>query len=180
VNLKKLLFRQDSGLILNLIQDLDPTISICATDGKPILAHPSENFALPHNDTAASPIRLADGEVVGWVKGEHHSSAIATFLSYLAARELEKRTLAQELLGKYKEISLLFNLSEKVADSFDVEDVALLTLEEACQLLHSSEGFVLLQPDADSALDCIATYSDHLPLESIHALGGLIWQRLHS
>lgn len=180
MNLKKLLFRQDAALILDLIQDLDPTVAICSAEGQPLIQQSHRDPAVGDaaQSARANPIRLADGQVLGWVRGQHHGPAIATFLSYLAARELEKRTLAQELLGKYKEISLLFNLSEKVADSFDIEDVAWLTLDEACQLLHSTDGFVLLQPDPDSPLDCIATYGDRLPTESIHQLGRLVWQRL--
>jgi two-component system, NtrC family, sensor kinase len=174
VNLKKLIFRKDLALITDLIQDLDPTIVVRSIDGVVLIGTPS---AVP-----AAELRLADaglpiqanGNVIGWVSGHDYAPAIASFLSYLAAREWEKRTLAQELLGKYKEISLLFNLSEKVVDSFDINDVALLMLDESCQLLDSTHGAVFIQADGDAGLDCVATYGSSLPEASLQALGAAL------
>jgi two-component system, NtrC family, sensor kinase len=171
VNLKKLIFRKDLALITDLIQDLDPTIVVRSLDGAVLLgtplAPPAETLLLAD---AGLPIQ-ANGNVIGWVSGQDYAPAIASFLSYLAAREWEKRTLAQELLGKYKEISLLFNLSEKVVDSFDINDVALLMLDESCHLLDSTHGAVFIQPEGDAGLDCVATYGSSLPEASLKALG---------
>jgi two-component system, NtrC family, sensor kinase len=178
VNLKKLIFRKDLALITDLIQNLDPTIVVRSIDGAVLIGTPT---AIP-----AAELRLADaglpiqanGNVIGWVSGQDYAPAIASFLSYLAAREWEKRTLAQELLGKYKEISLLFNLSEKVVDSFDINDVALLMLDESCQLLDSSHGAVFIQPEGDAELDCVATYGSSLPEASWTALGEAMLSQL--
>jgi two-component system, NtrC family, sensor kinase len=173
VNLKKLIFRKDLALITNLIQDLDPTIVVRSADGTVLLGRADPEQIFP----PTWPIQT-DGEPIGWVSGEDHAAAIAAFLSYLAARELEKRTLAQELLSKYKEISLLFNLSEKVVDSFDSHDVALLTLEESCRLLDSTHGAVILQAEADRDLDCIATYGATLPAAGLNRLGTVLLGQL--
>jgi two-component system, NtrC family, sensor kinase len=176
VNLKKLIFRKDLALITDLIQDLDPTIVVRSIEGS-ILIGPPAPTDLGIIAAAGLPIQ-ANGEVIGWVTGEDYAPAIAAFLSYLAAREWEKRTLAQELLGKYKEISLLFNLSEKVVDSFDVQDVAALMLDESCQLLNSSHGAVFIQPEGDAGLDCVATYGPVLPASSLAVLGEVILGQL--
>ncbi len=182
VNLKKLIFRKDLALITHLIQDLDPTIVVRSADGTVLLgqADPEQPIfdpTQPHTSGASWPIQT-DSDPIGWVYGQDHAAAIAAFLSYLAARELEKRTLAQELLSKYKEISLLFNLAEKVVDSFDSRDVALLTLDESCRLLDSSHGAVLLQPEGEPALDCIATYGSELPAASLDRLGTVLLGQL--
>jgi two-component system, NtrC family, sensor kinase len=182
VNLKKLIFRKDLALITNLIQDLDPTIVVRSADGTVLLgqADPEQPIfdpTQPHASGAGWPIQT-DSDPIGWVYGQDHAAAIAAFLSYLAARELEKRTLAQELLSKYKEISLLFNLSEKVVDSFDSRDVALLTLDESCRLLDSTHGAVLLQPEGEPALDCIATYGSALPAAALDRLGTVLLGQL--
>ncbi len=185
VNLKKLIFRKDLALITNLIQDLDPTIVVRSADGTVLLGradpehifNPTLPLATANGSTSSWPIQT-DGDPIGWVYGEDHAAAIAAFLSYLSARELEKRTLAQELLSKYKEISLLFNLSEKVVDSFDSHDVALLTLEESCRLLDSTHGAVLLKAEADRELDCIATYGSALPADALDRLGTVLLGQL--
>jgi two-component system, NtrC family, sensor kinase len=169
VNLKKLIFRKDLALITDLIQDLDPTIVVRSIEDS-ILIGPPAPTEIGNMAETGLPIQ-ANGNVIGWVTGEDYAPAIAAFLSYLAAREWEKRTLAQELLGKYKEISLLFNLSEKVVDSFDVQDVAALMLDESCHLLDSSHGAVFVQVEGDAGLDCVATYGKSLPDAALQILG---------
>jgi two-component system, NtrC family, sensor kinase len=180
VNLKKLIFRKDLALIADLIQDLDPTIVVRSIDGAVLigtpLAAPAATLLLAD---AGLPIQ-ANGNVIGWVSGQDYAPAIAAFLSYLAAREWEKRTLAQELLGKYKEISLLFNLSEKVVDSFDINDVALLMLDESCQLLDSAHGAVFIQSEGEAGLDCVATYGSSLPEAGLQTLGEVVIARLRA
>jgi two-component system, NtrC family, sensor kinase len=176
VNLKKLIFRKDLALITDLIQDLDPTIVVRSLEGSVLIGPPAPTD-VGIIAAAGLPIQ-ANGDVIGWVTGEDYAPAIAAFLSYLAAREWEKRTLAQELLGKYKEISLLFNLSEKVVDSFDVQDVAALMLDESCQLLDSSHGAVFIQPEGDAGFDCVATYGSALPENALRVLGEVILGRL--
>ncbi len=116
---------------------------------------------------------VCNTEVLGWVNGDEKAGIIATLISQLACREFEKRTLAQELLGKYKEISLLFKLSEKIIDSPDVYKVASLVLEEACQLLKSDHGALLLKNSTQ--LERIASFGkDGLFLETIPLDGGII------
>lgn len=175
MNLKKLISRKDLALITDLIQELDPTIVIRSVDGQVLIGQGLIGQAL----IGQSPLAIVvDEKTIGWVEGAEYAAAIAAFFSYLAAREQEKRTLAKELLSKYKEISLLFNLSEKVVDSFDIRDVALLTLEESCQLLDSSHGIVLLPQEGSQSLSPVASYGRQLPDESIQQLSNVIWTHL--
>ncbi len=50
-------------------------------------------------------------------------------------------------MGRYKEIFLLFKLSEKIINCPEIQEVASLVLEEARQLLKSSHGTLLLTQD---------------------------------
>lgn len=148
INLKKLVLRQESSLIQGVIDATTANVSIETADGQVLIGNKTGKQRYP--------IALNE-QILGWVSGDKTAEVIATLISRLAYRESEKRALAQELLGKYKEISLLFNLSEKIIDCPDVQEVASLVLEEARQLLKSSHGALLLQ-DTNQVLESIASF----------------------
>lgn len=153
INLKKLVLRKESSLIKDIVNAIDPAASIQTAEGQLLLGGQSER------DCQCYPIAL-DGKILGWVHGNEKAGSIAHLISQLVYREIEKRTLAQELLSKYKEISLLFNLSEKIIDSLNVQEVASLVLEEARQPLKSSHGALLLFQENAHLLKSIASFGD--------------------
>jgi two-component system, NtrC family, sensor kinase len=163
-SLKKLVFRKELSLVKEIVNAVDSRITIQSADGQLILGESIESHS--HR----FPIQL-EGQLLGWVNGDERAAAIATLLSNLAYRELEKRTLAQELLSKYKEVSLLFNISEKLIDSLDVQGIASLVLEEAKGLLRSESGTLLLIRDGTSLLDSIASFGEDLSFKRNIALG---------
>ncbi|NJR38735.1 MAG: GAF domain-containing protein [Leptolyngbyaceae cyanobacterium CSU_1_4] len=163
-SLKKLVFKKELSLIKEIVNAVDSQITIQSSDGQflwgtPIASH-SHQF----------PIQL-EGELLGWVNGDERAAAIASLLQNLAHREVEKRTLAQELLSKYKEISLLFNISEKIIDSLDVQEIASLVLDEAKGLLNSASGVLLLVGDGTCLLSNIASFGEDLYCKENIALG---------
>jgi hypothetical protein len=92
------------------------------------------------------PITLG-AETLGWVVGDGQAAIVAKLLTHLAERELEMKTLAHEALDKYREINLLYNLSEKLNASLDVAVVAQMVLGEARKLIPAtSASIVLLNP----------------------------------
>jgi two-component system, NtrC family, sensor kinase len=171
-NLKKLVFRKELALIKDLITTIDPNVIVRTAEGEILYGEITHQPLLP----TGYPIYLGE-QILGWVHGRQttisidKTEAIAALLSHLATREMEKRTLAQELLSKYKEISLLFNLSEKIVDSYDIQEVSLLTLDESCRLLNSSNGAVFLGEDGSAHLQCIATFGTGIALQEAIELG---------
>jgi len=163
-SLKKLVFKKELSLIKEIVNAVDPQITIQSSDGQFLLGEAIAGYSHPH------PIYLEE-QLLGWVNGDERAAAIATLLKNLADREMEKRTLAQELLGKYKEISLLFNISEKIIDSLDVPEVASLVLDEAKGLLKSESGALLLLRDGTRFLDSIASFGEDLSFKANIALG---------
>ncbi len=95
------------------------------------------------NDRAAFPVSL-DEEIIGWVKGNEHATGIAGLLSYLLQKEAEKKKLGSEVLNLYQEINLIFNFSEKLAQTIEPAAIAQLTLHEAVHSIQSTGGIVLL------------------------------------
>jgi two-component system, NtrC family, sensor kinase len=173
-NLKKLVFRKELSLIKDLITTIDPQVVVQMADGSILYGSTELDEAGNPQDShlldKGHPIYLEE-QILGWVHGGEKASAIAGLLSHLASREMEKRTLAQELLSKYKEISLLFNLSEKIVDSFDIQEVSLLTLDEACRMLRSGNGAVFLSEDSTNHLQCISTFGTGTALQESIQLG---------
>jgi two-component system, NtrC family, sensor kinase len=152
-SLKKLVFRKELSLVREIVNAIDPGISIQGADGHVLLG----DAIVQHPQRF--PIHL-EGQLLGWVNGDQRASAIATLVANLAYRELEKRTLAQELLSKYKEVSLLFNISEKIIDSLDIQEIATLILDEAKNLLKSESGALVLVRDGTQILESVASFGD--------------------
>ncbi|MBW4515051.1 MAG: GAF domain-containing protein [Timaviella obliquedivisa GSE-PSE-MK23-08B] len=163
-SLKKLVFKKELSLIKEIVNAVDSQITIQDSDGQFLLGKPIASYSHQF------PIQLA-GQLLGWVNGDERAAAIASLLENLAHREIEKRTLAQELLSKYKEISLLFNISEKIIDSLDVQEIASLVLDEAKGLLKSESGVLLLIGEGTCRLDGIASFGEDLCFKENIALG---------
>jgi GAF domain-containing protein len=87
---------------------------------------------------------LYDGEVIGWTSGGDQAALVAALLTYLVAREAEKEELLDEILDLYRQINLLFNLSEKLAATLELNTVAKMALDEASRLIEATGGAVVL------------------------------------
>ena len=101
-----------------------------------------------------------DGEILGWVCGGAHAAAVATVLAHLAAKEAERKTLANEVLHLYREVNLIYSFSEKLASTLDLDKVAGLTLEEARHLIAATDGAVMLVDEPTNRLDPVADFGD--------------------
>ena len=155
-SLKKLVLRKELGLVTEVIQAINPDLCVQDAEGKYLLG----NNASGHQSTSTpykSAITIEGEETIGWVVGNDKASVAARLLSRLASRELEKRTITQDLLSKYKEITLLFKISESIVEIMDIDEIAQLVLDEAQQLVHSSEGSLLLLRETTQTLEPIAT-----------------------
>jgi transcriptional regulator with GAF, ATPase, and Fis domain len=165
VRLKRLLSQKIRGAaILHEIESLTSDITIVDANHK-ILLREGDGANKMHY-----PI-LFDEHPIGWVIGDSQAELVATLLAYLAHKEAESGDLADELLGLYREINLLFHLSEKLSTSLDVNDVAKVAIQEANQLIKATSGAVILR-EGDTELfknrhifgqefDLNATYALH-------------------
>jgi hypothetical protein len=101
------------------------------------------------------PISL-EGTLLGWVIGPERAAPLATLIGHLAEREAEKETLADGTLEHYRELNLLYNLSEKLGTSLEVAALAQTALEEAGRLITATGGCVMLLNEGRSALETIS------------------------
>jgi putative methionine-R-sulfoxide reductase with GAF domain len=91
---------------------------------------------------------LLEGEAVGWVEGQRVAVAIASVLGYAAAREHDKRALAQEALERYRELNLIYDLADQIGATLEVAAVAAVAVREAGRLPAGGTGFLLLRGES--------------------------------
>ncbi|MDD5273124.1 MAG: GAF domain-containing protein, partial [Methylovulum sp.] len=136
------------------------------------------------NEGSRQPISV-EGNHLGWVCGPPEDAGLlAAFISYMAQKELESKLLAQETLSKYKELTLLYELGEKIAACLDIDELAHLTLDEARSFLPSSQDIhlgILLAGQEDGQLTICAGQGELFPVGSqLASIDGITQQVLAS
>ncbi|MBD3307460.1 SpoIIE family protein phosphatase [candidate division KSB3 bacterium] len=149
LRLNKLLKRDVATVVHTLIQTLEEPIAIQDVKGKCLLGDPDGAFPQQY------PITLEE-DVLGWVLGDAKAASLAALLSHLASREYEKRTLSAETLDRYKEINLLYTISQKMASCLNPQEVARLVITEALKIITATSASVMLLNDDTETLDIIA------------------------
>jgi xanthine/uracil permease/putative methionine-R-sulfoxide reductase with GAF domain len=94
----------------------------------------------------------ADGDLVGAVYAEKADQLAALLGAYVEVA-LENRALAAESLEKYRELSMLYSVSEKLLAAPDPNRVAELVCEEAYRFTRSDSISVLLFNEETGALE---------------------------
>jgi len=101
------------------------------------------------------PVVLED-EILGWVKGDEKAVIIADLLTNLLQRESEKKKLGSEVLNLYQEVNLIFNFSDKLAQTIEPAAIAKITLDEVSNLIKSDTGVVVLWDEKSKSLQVVA------------------------
>jgi GAF domain-containing protein len=69
---------------------------------------------------------------------------VAGLIEVFYRQELEKRSLAGEVLEKYRELHLLYRLSERLIATPNTEMIAQMALDEICPLVKATGGMIAL------------------------------------
>ncbi|MDJ1179171.1 adenylate/guanylate cyclase domain-containing protein [Roseofilum sp. BLCC_M91] len=101
-----------------------------------------------------------EGEVIGWVRGDEGSSAVSSLLNYLVNQSLSQKALVNETLERYKEINLLYRISEEMSACLDMGVIAELVLKEARDIIDSTQGEVLLVDPEHQRFTTLAQFGD--------------------
>ncbi|MCW3116770.1 MAG: hypothetical protein JWM28_852 [Chitinophagaceae bacterium] len=101
-----------------------------------------------------------EGETSGWVQGDEKSVFIADFLNHLIQKESEKKKLGKEILSLYQELNLIFNFSEKLAQTIEPAAIARITLNQASHLIRSDNGVVLLWDESSKQIEAVASLGE--------------------
>jgi HD-GYP domain-containing protein (c-di-GMP phosphodiesterase class II) len=164
--------RAFAPILHHMVSALETPLLIEDAEGRLLMAAGSAEGARRY------PVNVA-GEVIGWVCGCERVAPIASLLSYQAETDAEKRTLAGETLNKYKEITLLYDIVEKVSSCLDTKEVARLVIDEARRVIRLSSISVLLLNRETDVLELIGEYGHEPETTSTVSRGvgiaGSVW-----
>src|SRR6516162_7725449 len=123
INLKSLLSKNDGAadFLSSILEGLQAAVRIEDLHEQILLGDSV-------SDLDETPI-LSDGEIIGWVKGEDKTKLVAGMINLLAEKEAERKKLGNEILMLYREVNLIFNFSEKLAQTIGQNAIASLTLQ---------------------------------------------------
>lgn len=139
IGFKNILGKNNSTLVLirSLIGDSHNGICIEDVSGKIWMDSSAPNPAFQFEV-------ICENESVGLVRGDEKSEIIARLLEQMLQSESEKKKLGSEVLNLYQEINLIFNFSEKLAITIGARAISEITLNEACHVINSQYGVVIL------------------------------------
>ena len=95
-----------------------------------------------------------DGRELGRVHGAH-GAILGEILNTLVSQDAESRALARESLDRYKEITMLYEVSERIISSPDAQSVAAVISEEAERFLDCDSATVLLVNEETGRLEIV-------------------------
>ena len=151
-NLKNIIGKKNdaSAVLLSVFEQMKADVFVEDENGKVLLGDQKETF--DHQ----FPI-IVDNENIGWVKGNEIGNTVANLLTLLAQKESEKKKLGSEVLTLYQDVNMIFNFSEKLAQTIDPSSIAQITLGEALHLIKSDNGVVVLWDEKSRSLKVIAS-----------------------
>ncbi len=149
ITLKRLISKKQTG-VLAVLNMLSERVNILDASGLPLVGEAPD-------DALYYPVELG-GETLGQVVGSEEAAALAALLSQLAEQAYEKRQLAGEVLDMYREINLLYGISEKIAAVSGLEPMAQIVIDEAGRLIEATGGAVMALDAETGVLNIIATF----------------------
>src|SRR6476660_1164835 len=152
LSLKTILSKKNetASIIASLIERLNASVWIEDDTGNILLGNRSETFKVEE-------VIKVDNEPVGVVIGDEYANIIATIVNQAIKKEGEKRKLGSEVLNLYQEINLIYNFSERLAQTIDAPTISEITLEEAGRVINSNSGVVILWDESTERLKVLAS-----------------------
>lgn len=136
--------RHVAPMVSALLAGTDAAVTIRDAEGEVVLARGGPGGTGPAEAGGSSHAVTVDGETLGWVEGGGSARGIAAVLAYAAARERDKRSLANEALERYRELSLIYDLAATIGGHDDLEAIVDTAVAELSRLPNDARGFVLL------------------------------------
>jgi transcriptional regulator with GAF, ATPase, and Fis domain len=166
ITLQRLLTRDGEGAVLlaALLAALPTPTALYDPDGTLLAGSPMHaqvRTVTLHNDE----------QPLGHLIGDAGLDAVAGLVAYMLERAREKKSLASEALDKYRELTLLYAVSETINASLDLTATANAVLGEARRRVTRGGGLVLLRDEPPDELHLVAA-SDGQPLTALRLAVG--------
>jgi len=165
-----------ADLLRDMVSRLDINVSIEDENGKELFVYGTPLYSYE------TPVLFED-ETVGIVKdNKDQGKFIAQFLLVLLQKDQERKKLGSEVLNLYQEINLIFNFSDKLAQTIGATAISQIALEEAIHVIESDFGVVALWDEENKVMKVEASrgklffeqekINEELPLLTKIVLGG--------
>lgn len=136
-------------------------LAIVDAEGRPIAASPD---AYDGSGAAAEAPITVSGRIVGQVRagspdrdGGGRCAAIARLAAHVLADrtrlEAELDGMAEEVLSRYEEITMLFDLGEALGAVFETEEICRISLERARAATRAHHGLTLLAGEGGNIVE---------------------------
>ncbi len=84
-------------------------------------------------------------------------SFMVDLINTLLKKEFEKKRIGKEVLSLYREINMIYGLSEMISEKIDRDSIAEIALQESSQIIGSTHGlFLLYEPEEDKVTELAA------------------------
>jgi adenylate cyclase len=175
INLKNILVKNNeaNALLSSLMEQLKANVYI-EDDAQKILFGKHTDAILYQE-----PVKF-DEEIIGWIKGDEKVSVITSLVNLLIQKEAEKKKIGSEILMLYQEVNLIFNFSEKLAQTIGQNSIAEITLDEAMRLIKSDNGLIILWDEKSNQLEVLASSGKFFSKEKMKANVDLLLHLSHS
>lgn len=161
LSLKSILKKEGVVTVLqSLVEALNSDACITDNSGKLL-------FGNAESQKGSTLVIKLNDETLGFVHGEKNNAAVADLLNHLVQKEAERKSLGSEVLNLYQEINLIFNFSEKLAQTIDAPSICAITLEEARHVIPSDNGAMLLWAETEKKLQVLSSFGDSFFEEKI-------------
>ena len=156
INLKSFIKKAETQLLItSLATHLQAAVTVEDETGKII-------FGNAEIAGCKSYSLKVDGEIIGCIKGDEKAVVIEQLIVHLINKEAEKKKLGAEVLNLYQEINLIFNFSEKLAQTINAADICTVTLTEAKGVIPCNNGVIVLWNEQLKKLQVAASLSSSL------------------
>jgi hypothetical protein len=153
--LKSLLGRRAPAyaVVQALMESMGSAVHITDASGAALLGVANEEaqprIPITHEDT-----------ILGYVAGPAGQAApIAALIHHLWSKEIESRSLGSEVLHLYREVHLIEQLSEQLAQVLDLPAVARCALDQVQRLIKATFGVIYLH-NSSGVLEELATFGN--------------------
>jgi len=142
--------RKTVKVLSDLIDHMDLEVHI-HSDGKTYWGAANENLQI------SIPLLLNGIEIATLDSNDQSATLLAQIISELFRKESEKKQIGQEVLGLYREVNMIYDFSEKIAEKIDAKSIADITLAEANQIIGSLQGLFIVT-DGDNNISVLSSF----------------------
>jgi class 3 adenylate cyclase len=156
IKLKKIFNRNDlRSFIDGLVEAIGTSVKVYDSNKNLLFQREFPEESDPSPVYERHPIICLDYEI-GYIEGGKQIASLASILTYISQMEYEKKTLAAETLERYKEITLMYDIAEKISEHLSPESIAEFVIEEAKRLIKADNLSVMLLNENTGNLEIIA------------------------